>query len=99
MVVLLAYDSSKAYYSVIQELSSGKGYADVLFLPHKGVGKPAMIVELKWNKTAESAVKQMKDKKYVQAIEQYGGEILLVGISYDTKTKKHTCVIEQYNQV
>lgn len=55
---------------------------------------PALVVELKWNKTADTALQQIKDRKYPQSLEQYTGNILLVGINYDKKTKEHSCVIE-----
>ncbi|GFO92481.1 hypothetical protein ANHA31_27880 [Anaerobutyricum hallii] len=53
---------------------------------------------MKWNKSAKSALQQIKDRKYPASIEQYTGDILLVGINYDKKTKKHECVIEQYEK-
>ena len=95
-VIMLAYISRIDDYSTIQELPSGNGYADMVFLPKKHSHKPAMVVELKWNHSAEGAIAQIKDKKYVEAIENYGGEILLVGINYDRNSRKHTCVIEKY---
>ena len=55
---------------------------------------PALVVELKWNKTADTALQQIKDRKYPQSLEPYTGNILLVGINYDKKTKEHSCVIE-----
>lgn len=59
--------------------------------------KPALLIELKWNKSASGAITQMKEKKYSQLLKQfhYQGELLLVGINYSTKTKKHTCKIEK----
>ena len=57
---------------------------------------PALLVELKWNKKASTALQQIKEKKYVQAVSDYTGKILLVGISYDKKTKEHECIIEEY---
>ena len=53
-------------------------------------------MELKWDKSAEGAISQIKDKKYVTALEEYKGNILLVGINYDRKTKEHQCKIEKY---
>ena len=50
-----------------------------------------MIIELKWDKTAQGAIRQIKEKQYVDALDEYRGELLLVGINYDM----HTCVIEQ----
>ena len=57
--------------------------------------KPAMIIELKWNQDVETSITQIKDKKYPKGLEKYKDNLLLVGISYDKKTKKHTCHIEK----
>ena len=95
--ILMAYYSAKAYYmNPIMELPSGKGFADVVYLPKRGVDRPALVVELKWNKSAEGAIRQIKDKEYASWIEEYTGEILLVGINYDPEGKTHTCLIEKY---
>ena len=80
---------------LIREMPSGKGFADIVFLPRKHTNKPALVVELKWNKSAEGAIAQIKDKHYCQALEGYTGKMLLVGINYDKETKKHQCQIEQ----
>ena len=80
-VISLAYYNAINEYTIVRELPTGKGYADVVFLPRKNSDKPAMLVELKWNKSAEGAIAQMKEKKYVQALEDYQGKILLVGIN------------------
>lgn len=83
---------------MIWEMPTGRGFADYVFLPKpEYVGEmPALLVELKWNKRAITALQQIKSKKYVQAITGYTGNILLVGISYDKKSKEHECVIEEY---
>lgn len=95
--VLMAYYSAKAYYvNPIMELPSGKGFADVVYLPKRDVNRPALIVELKWDKTASGAIRQIKDKGYASWIEGYTGGILLVGINYDKEEKVHECVIEKY---
>ena len=94
--ILMAYYSAKAYYmNPIMELPSGKGFADVVYLPKRDVDRPALVVELKWNKSAEGAIRQIKDKEYASWIEDYTGEILLVGINYSVEDKTHTCVIEK----
>lgn len=94
-VVTLAYYTAREFYTMIRELPTGKGFADIVFLPRKNAGnRPAMIVELKWNQAADTAIEQIKRKQYVKALEAYQGNILLVGISYDKTTKEHTCVIE-----
>ena len=97
-VIQLAYISSMDDYVTIQELPSGIGYADLLFLPRKHSNKPAILIELKWDKTVESAMSQIKNRNYVETIENYGGEILLVGINYDKKSKIHQCKIEKYRK-
>ena len=94
--VLMAYYSAKAYYmNPVLELPSGKGFADVVYLPKRDVDKPALVVELKWKQSAEGAIVQIKDRQYASWIEGYTGEILLVGICYDEK-KGHECVIERH---
>lgn len=94
--VLMAYYSAKAFYmNPIMELPPGKGFADVVYLPKRNVERPALLVELKWNKTAEGAIKQIKDKQYISWVQGYTGEILLVGINYD-EHKGHECVIEKF---
>ncbi len=80
------------------ELPSGHGYADIVFFPKKTSSMPLLLIELKWNKTDKGAIKQIKNKNYPQIIKDYGGTILLVGINYDTKNKKHTCKIEEYRK-
>lgn len=56
---------------------------------------PALLVELKWNKNAKAAIQQIKEKKYPSALEHYTGDILLVGVNYDKKSKEHQCAIEK----
>ena len=93
----LAYYSARKDYRLIRELPSGHGYADVVFLPLPSVNRPAIIVELKYDKTANAAIQQIKDRHYTQALEGYAGEILVVGINYDRDdvNKPHSCVIER----
>jgi hypothetical protein len=93
-VINLAYYSARQTYTVFRELPTGKGFADVVFVPRKNTDKPAMVVELKWDKSADGAIKQIKEKEYGKIFEHYTGDVLLVGINYDKKSKKHTCLIE-----
>lgn len=95
-VIRFAYISCMDEYLEIQELPGGNGYADIVFMPKKESSKPLMIIELKWNKTAECAVSQIKKQKYPEAWTGYGSQILLVGIDYDVKSKRHSCRIEEY---
>ena len=55
-------------------------------------------LELKWDKNAEGAIQQIKEKEYCRSLEEYKGNLLLVGINYDKKTQVHTCKIEQYRK-
>ena len=88
------------YFKPVRELPTGRGFADFVFIPKPEYipDYPALIVELKWNKNAETALQQIKKKKYPEAIQQYTGDILLVGVNYDKKTKKHLCLIESYEK-
>jgi ribosomal protein S8 len=95
-VITLAYYNAVNDYKVIRELPSGLGYADIVYLPKKHSDKPAMIVELKYNKNAKAAIEQIKEKKYPKSLQDYKGNLLLVGINYDRDTKKHSCIIEDY---
>jgi hypothetical protein len=94
-VVKFAYISCVDEFLRIEELPSGKGYADVVYLPKKNSDKPIMVVELKWNKTAGGAIAQIKERKYPQIFDGFGSDILLVGINYDERTKEHSCRIEK----
>ena len=93
--ITMAYFTAPAYYNVIRELPSGKGFADIALIPRADSGnKPAMIIELKYDKQADAAIRQIKEKRYAGALKGYGKEVLLVGISYD-KEKRHRCEIEK----
>ena len=95
-VVRYAYITCVDQYSKIEELPSGHGYADIVYLPKKKSTLPAMVIELKWNKTAEGALAQIKDRNYPAVLNHYSGELLLVAVNYDAKSKLHSCVIEKY---
>ena len=94
-VISIAYYSSRKTYTIDRELPAGKGYADLFFRPRKNISNPAMIVELKYDKSAEGALEQIKKKQYTDCLKDYSGEILLVGINYDKDNKRHTCKIEK----
>ncbi len=93
--ISLAYYSARKDYKMIRELPTGRGFADVVFLPLPASGKPAIVAELKYDQSADTAITQIKKKQYPQALEGYSGEILLVGVNYDRKSKQHSCVIER----
>jgi hypothetical protein len=100
-VISLAYYSAKKNYVIYRELVGGKGFADLVFIPRKTTQAPAIVVELKRNQTADAAIDQIKRKEYVQSLKDYRGEVLLVGINYESKDsdgenyKKHFCKIER----
>lgn len=96
----LAYYSARKDYKIIREFPTGKGFADIVFLPLPHTNKPALVIELKYAKTADAALQQIKDRHYTHALEGYSGELLLVGINYDrdNKAKPHSCVIEKVDK-
>jgi hypothetical protein len=92
----LAFYFAMECYTVIRELPSGKGYADVAYIPRKRYAdKPAVVVELKVDKSAEGAIAQIKAKRYPAALAEYHGNLLLCGINYDRQSKKHQCQVER----
>ena len=100
-VLAIAYLGSMQYYfKPIREMPTGYGFADLIFVPKPEYvsSYPAMVMELKWNKDVQTAVKQIKEKKYPESLLQYTGDILLVGINYDPDSKKHGCLIEKYEK-
>ena len=102
-VLTMAYFTAPAYYNVVREMPAGKGFADFVFIPRANAGwRPAMVVELKYNKSADTAIRQIKEKRYHGALSGYSDKILLVGINYETEgnndKKKHTCIIEEWKE-
>ena len=95
-VLSIAYIWAKNEYIIHREYATGKGYADLVMIPRRNVNKPALVVELKFNHTADTAIDQIKRKEYPAKIAEYTGDILLVGIRYDKETKQHECKIEKW---
>ncbi len=95
-VLSIAYYHAMNDYIIHRELASGKGFADLVFIPRRNVDKPAMVIELKYNKDADAAIDQIKRKEYKSKVLEYIDNLLLVGINYDKDTKTHTCIIEKY---
>lgn len=94
-VLSLAYYAAQREYVMVRELPAGKGFADLVLVPRRNVNKPALVLELKWNKTADAAIRQIKEKDYLQSLSGYEGEIILVAVNYDKKNKVHSCSIEK----
>ena len=88
------------YFKPVRELPTGRGFADFVFLPKPEyrMDYPALVVELKWNQSAQTAMRQIKEKKYPSSIADYTGDILLVAVNYDRDSKKHQCLIERYKR-
>ncbi|WP_406019026.1 PD-(D/E)XK nuclease domain-containing protein, partial [Succinivibrio sp.] len=95
VISLALYLGTVDTYTVHRELPAGKGFADMVYLPKAGIDKPALLVELKYDKTAETAIDQIKKKNYGRIFRDYTGDVLLVGINYDKDTKEHQCNIEK----
>ena len=94
-VLTVAYIWARNEYVIHREYATGKGYADLVMIPRRNVSKPALVIELKFNHSADTAIDQIKQKNYPAQIAEYTGDILLVGISYDKESKQHTCRIER----
>ena len=96
------YNSEEALRSVVimgylsEEIAGGRGYIDLLFLPNPGSAYPALLVELKKNHSVDTAIAQIRERQYSEALKQfnYHGELLLIGISYNDKTNHHDCRID-----
>ena len=100
-VLTMAYFTAPGYYNIVREMPTGKGFADFVFIPRANAGnRPAMVVELKYNHSADTAVRQIKEKRYQGVLSSYSDRILLVGINYNTEgkdKKHHTCTIGEWN--
>jgi len=101
-VIKLAYYTYRDHYLQFEELPAGEGYADIAYIPRRDSDWPALVIELKWNRTAKGAIDQIREKNYPDALRGLECEILLAGISYDRNApagrRKHTCRIERLDQ-
>mgnify|MGYP004545428645 FL=1 len=98
-VLALAYLSAMQYYfKPVREFPAGRGFADFVFVPKPEYRSdyPALVVELKWNQDAKTAINQIREKQYPVSILEYTGDVLLVGINYDKEKKEHECKVESY---
>ena len=93
--VYLAYIYALNGYIISKEMPAGKGYADIVYIPFDK-SKPAMIVELKRNSSPDTALNQIKEKRYFDNLENWNGDILFVGANYDKNTKEHSCRIKRF---
>ena len=95
-VIKFGYITAIGQYLKVEELPSGHGIADVVYIPKRMAPMLALVIELKWNKSAGGAIAQIKDRNYPQVLKGWGGDILLAGINYDSQTNRHSCIIEKY---
>jgi hypothetical protein len=94
--ISLAYYEAREYYNITREHPAGKGFADLIFTPRPlHIDKPAMVIELKWDKGADTAIEQIRERRYPDALKDFKDNLLLVGISYDKNTKTHEALIEK----
>jgi hypothetical protein len=94
-VLSIAFYYARNNYVVHRELATGKGFADLVLIPRKDVDSPAILLELKYNRDADSAIEQIRRKDYPAKVRDYAGNLLLVGINYDRDTKQHSCRIQR----
>ena len=97
-VLTIAYYTARRNYLLVRELPAGKGFADIVLLPRPASKQPAVVLELKYNQSAETAITQIQNNHYGDALKDYVGEVLLVGINYDKRTKLHDCKIERIHK-
>ena len=97
-VLSIAYIAARKDYVMVRELPTGKGFADIVLIPRRNVQRPAMVLELKYNESAITAINQIKQKRYTGCLKDYVGEVLLVGVNYDKKDKIYSCIIEYSNE-
>ena len=95
-VLSIAYYYAKNDYIMYRELPSGKGFADIVLIPRKHIDSPAIVIELKYNQDADTAISQIRRKQYPAKIAEYTDNLLLVGINYDKQLKTHQCRIEHF---
>lgn len=99
-IINLVYLAARDRYRVEREDKAGEGYVDFIFYPERREDD-CIILELKIDSTPEDAIQQIKNKQYALRFQgklgekpRYIGNIRAVGISYDRKTKEHSCKVE-----
>ena len=97
-VLSIAYFYARNDYVIHRELPTGKGFADLVLIPRKDVNTPAIVLELKFNCDADSAIDQILRRQYPAKVAQHTGDLLLVGINYDREKKTHECQIQRWKK-
>ena len=93
--IYLSYIYAINNYVIAKELPTGKGVADIAYIPFDK-SKAAIIVELKVDQSPDTALAQIREKKYFKSLDNWHGDVLFVGASYDKETKEHKCRIEKF---
>lgn len=94
-VLAIAYYAAKKDFLMIREFPTGKGFADIVLMPRPTSKQPAVVLELKFNKSADTAISQIHDRRYAGVLKDFAGEVVLVGINYNKQDKQHECLIER----
>lgn len=97
-VITLIYLNARDCYRIEREEKNGKGFVDFIFYPNDKY-ETSIILELKCNKSAKEAIKQIKTKKYYSKLKYYKGNILAVGMNYSTSGKNHQCLVEDITEL
>ena len=92
--IILAYYAAKPFYNIFHELPTGKGFADIVFIPLPNSQRPAIVVELKYDQSADTAISQIKRKEYPKSLKGFSKQIILCGINYNKSTSKHEVEME-----
>ncbi len=97
--IYIAYVHALNNYRIFKEVTAGKGFADLVFVPiHEDGEHQPIIIELKHNQSTGKALEQIQNKEYFRLLDSYKGKVLLVGINYDKDTKKHECEITEWEK-
>jgi len=92
--ITLAYYAARPFYRIFHELPTGKGFADMVFVPLPNSSRPAIVIELKYDQTADTAISQIKRKNYPKSLIGFSKRIVLCGINYNKSTSKHEVEME-----
>ena len=81
-------------YNYHREDQAGKGRVDLVYEPITDK-LPLILIEFKYDSSAEEAINQIKTKEYFKRYTRQYHNTVIVGINYSTKTKDHQCMIEK----
>ena len=87
--------STLGKYITRREEQAGKGRADLVYEPMLNGTTPLILIEFKYDGSAEEAIAQIKKQEYFKRYTGQYRNIIIVGINYSTKTKDHQCLIEK----